>query len=141
MLQSISGIDVAEQVLVLCDLTDPDRNRDVHLADHWNDSTLAQCGITDGSYLTLHALGVAPDSGNTGSNFHDLLRSRKETKASAATAAAADARPVLQLVTEITPADANHSYNGVMFDVHTKSPFEVDLYSVHVGGMLGRVVR
>lgn len=139
MLQHISGIDVAEQVLVLCDLTDPDRNRDVLLAEHWNDSTLGQCGIVNGSFLTLHALGIAPDSGNTGSSFHDLLRTRRDTKAAAAPVES-DPRPMRELKTSIGPAEANHSYNGVMFDVHAKSPFEIDLYSVHVGGMLGRVV-
>jgi hypothetical protein len=30
-----------------------------------------------------------------------------------------------------------HSFNGVMFDVQAKSPHEVVISSVHVGGMLG----
>ena len=44
------------------------------------------------------------------------------------------------LNTKITAARANHSYNGVIFDVMCNGPFEVDLLSVSVGGMLGRVV-
>ncbi len=32
------------------------------------------------------------------------------------------------------------SYNGIIFDVSTNGPFEVDILSVSVAGMLGRVV-
>ncbi len=33
-----------------------------------------------------------------------------------------------------------YSYNGVIFDVESCGPFEVDLLSLSVAGMLGRVV-
>eukprot|EP01050_Picozoa_sp_SAG11_P013686 SAG11_NODE_1616_length_4577_cov_1.568781_6_plen_352_part_00 len=41
------------------------------------------------------------------------------------------------LRTSKPPQRAEHSYNGVMFDVQTKPPYEVLVNSLHVGGMLG----
>jgi hypothetical protein len=32
------------------------------------------------------------------------------------------------------------SYNGIIFDVECHGPFEVDVISVSIGGMLGRIV-
>jgi hypothetical protein len=41
--------------------------------------------------------------------------------------------------TEIAPADADHSYSGVVFDVEAKGSTEVAIDAVHVAGMLGEV--
>eukprot|EP01043_Picozoa_sp_COSAG02_P014531 COSAG02_NODE_601_length_19715_cov_445.701315_18_plen_441_part_00 len=41
------------------------------------------------------------------------------------------------LTTDKAPREAEHSFNGVMFDVEAKEPFEISVHSVHVGGMLG----
>ena len=41
--------------------------------------------------------------------------------------------------TPVTAAMADHSYNGILFDIEAKSPFEVDITSIFVGGMLGRL--
>lgn len=41
------------------------------------------------------------------------------------------------LTTEKTPREAEHSFNGVMFDIYAKEPYEISVHSVHVGGMLG----
>lgn len=39
----------------------------------------------------------------------------------------------------VTPARADHSFAGVIFDVHARSHHEVIVNSLFVGGMLGRV--
>lgn len=41
--------------------------------------------------------------------------------------------------TEIGPADADHSYSGIVFDVESKGSTEVVVDAIHVGGMLGEV--
>jgi hypothetical protein len=33
------------------------------------------------------------------------------------------------------------SYNGIVFDVECNGPFQIEIKSVFVAGMLGRVVR
>ncbi len=43
-------------------------------------------------------------------------------------------------MTEINLLHNGNSYNGVIFDVESHGPFEVDLVSVSIAGMLGRVV-
>ena len=60
--------------------------------------------------------------------LHRLHRQDRETEES------------YELTTSITAANADHSYNGIMFDVEARGPFEVYVISVSVGGMLGRVV-
>ena len=56
-LQELCGIDVPDQVLILCDLTDPDRNNDLLLSQDYTTIKLRDCGFKSGSVLTLHALG------------------------------------------------------------------------------------
>ncbi len=131
MLQNISGISAEAQVLILCDLTDPDRNNDVHLEDSMDDSTLFQCGLREDSTLTLHSSGIGVPRNAT--NF----RGKKNT---AIVPVVTDRRPLKLITTRIAPGEANHSYNGVIFNVSSKSPFEVHLFSVFIGGMLGRIV-
>ena len=133
LLRNVSQIEVENQVLILCDLSDPDRNNDVHLDHSKDDHTLFQCGIEQGSVLALHALGVSRD--HVG-HFGDLHKNKIVTDAVHCN----DRRPIQKLSTDITPDQANHSYNGIIFDVMSKSPFEVDITSLAVGGMLGRVV-
>lgn len=41
------------------------------------------------------------------------------------------------LTTDKSPGEAEHSFNGVMFNVQAKEPYEISINSVHVGGMLG----
>lgn len=121
----ITGIPLSSQVLILCDLTDPDRNRDVVLTgrDH---NTLFDCGIREDSFLTLHYLGAVRS-----------VRGRSETVESQPQLPAVE---TFSLSTPITAADADHSYNGIIFDVESKSPYESEMISVSVAGMLGRVV-
>lgn len=56
----IVGIAPTDQVLILCDLTDLDRNSDVLLMGK-DYMTLNECGIDNGSVLTLHALGLSAE--------------------------------------------------------------------------------
>lgn len=135
LLRDISHINVENQVLILCDLSDPDRNNDIHLDHSKDDHTLFQCGVEQGSVLALHALGISREQVG---HFEDLHKNNVVTDA---LHGGNDRRPVQSISTDITPGQANHSYNGIIFDVMSKSPFEVDISSVAVGGMLGRVVR
>ena len=59
-LHTVVSIAPSDQVLILCDLTDPERNSDILLTgrDH---SSLHDCGIQNGSVLTLHALGLSAE--------------------------------------------------------------------------------
>lgn len=58
-LASYTSIPPASQVLILCDLADPERNHDRLL--EFNNLTLNECGIRNNSVLTLHALGLAAE--------------------------------------------------------------------------------
>ena len=53
-LEEICGIPLKDQVLILCDLSDPDRNSDRLLQEN---ITLYQTGIRNKSVLTLHGNG------------------------------------------------------------------------------------
>ncbi len=46
---------------------------------------------------------------------------------------------VIQLATDVQPAQADHSFAGVVFDVATLSDWEATLRSFHVAGQLGTV--
>jgi hypothetical protein len=71
------------QFLILCDLTDPDRNHDVSLQGK-DFMSLRECGIRNGSTLTIHPVGMvrelrsamAASFGSAlGSRLHSALRS------------------------------------------------------------------
>jgi hypothetical protein len=126
MLQDISGIEMGNQVLILCDLTDADRNGDIHLDADRDEATLFQCGLRQGSVLTLHSVGITR---------HDIVHASRKPVPQYA-----DPRPKHYLSSQITPAAANHSYNGIIFSICSKSPYELDVFSFCVGGMLGRLV-
>jgi hypothetical protein len=95
-LQQIVGIPPESQVLILCDLSDPDRNNDQLLAgrDHL---TLRQCGIATGSVLTLHALGISAEQ-----------KQKMLTEAFSTKKLEVFDREVFALDTPITAAEANH---------------------------------
>jgi len=122
----ISGIPLVDQVLILCDLSDPDRNNDRLLVEN---ATLQQCGIKQDSVLTLHSIGMSSEK--TQKLTEEALRKLLEQ-----TSVDED---VHVLDTGITAAEANHSYNGIIFDVESAGAYEVSLRSVSVAGMLGRV--
>ena len=63
---------------------------------------------------------------------HDLM-----ALARARAASAVGERAIAE--TEIGPADADHSYSGIVFDVEAKGSTEVVIDAVHVAGMLGEV--
>jgi hypothetical protein len=96
-LEDIVGIPSQDQVLILCDLTDPDRNSDV-LLNGRDFLTLRQCQIKSGSTLTLHALGVSAEKKQQ--MTRDAL-AKKE-------ASDLDEKPRQILATPITAAEANH---------------------------------
>ena len=47
--------------------------------------------------------------------------------------------PLYTLTTRLGPKEADHSYNGIIFDVESKAPYEVVVTAVWVAGMLGNV--
>lgn len=126
-LEELSGITQPSQVLILCDLDDPDRNRDILLTGREYDS-LFDIGIRNGSYLTLHRVGAnrRPEEESSEANTTEEVSLHREDS--------------FTVSSRITAAMADHSYNGILFDIEAKSPFEVDITSIHAGGMLGRVV-
>ena len=56
-LATLTGIPVPDQVIILCDLNDVERNSDT-LLNGREYFSLRDCGIVNGSILTLHALGM-----------------------------------------------------------------------------------
>ena len=131
-LATLSEISKIDQVLILCDLTDAERNRDVLLAgrDHM---TLRDCGIKNGSVLTLHALGMSAEKKQLLAK--EALQKMKEKE----NRWADEKEEVHVLETHTAPHEANHSYNGIIFDIETTGAYEVDILSLSFGGMLGRV--
>jgi hypothetical protein len=128
-IERLTNISMADQVLILCDFTDVERNSDVHLIgrDHLS---LRECGIRNNSTLTVHALGISAENNMTNiSSSPSMKRARYEEET-----------PIKTLSTRITPARANHSYNGVIFDIESKGPSSVIINSISLGGMLGTVV-
>ena len=94
----IVGIPVSAQVLILCDLTDPDRNSD-RLLSGWEASTLRACGIRNGAVLTLHALGISAEQ---------KQKLTKDAWAKKDDGFDPYAAPRHTLPTYISAADANH---------------------------------
>eukprot|EP01035_Chromulina_nebulosa_P035963 gene35963-48374_t len=128
-LEQLVGISTESQVLILLDLTDPERNHDVLLIGRDHES-LRHCDIKNGSVLTLHALGLTAE------------RKQKLTKDAIykkTPLVDTNTEKTHSLITPIGPKEADHSFNGVIFDVMCKGPYEVDITSISIGGMLGRV--
>lgn len=129
-----TSIPKNSQVIILCDLSDKERNKDTVLMG-MDFLSLRDCGVKSGSTLTLHSLGMTTELKKK------ILQNKQAAEAAAVAAAAraADVEKKYTLATRKTAAEANHSYAGVIFDVHVKGPHEVDITSFAVGGMLGRV--
>ena len=136
-LEELTSIPTRDQVLILCDLTDVERNNDV-LLEGRDYMALRECNIKNNSVLTLHALGMSAEL------------KQKMMKEAMKKKAAAQALEMSNIVvkeemkkrtvsTKITAAMANHSYNGIIFDVQCNGPYELNLLSISIGGMLGRV--
>lgn len=97
-LADLVGIPLEQQVLILCDLTDVERNNDRLLTglDH---SSLRNCGIVSGSVLTLHALSMSAER---------RQKMAREALSNDNKKLSDDERPTYTLDTEITAAHANH---------------------------------
>lgn len=119
-LQQITEIPIRQQVLILLDLSDPDRNSDTVLED-MDHVSLRNAGIRNNSVLTLHSLGV--------------LKARSRS----IQCNGAEKEKILTLRTNIDARRADHSYNGIIFNISSKGPYEVTIKSIWLAGMLGRV--
>lgn len=128
-LSDLTGISFQDQVLILLDLSDPERNHDVLLIGRDHES-LRNCGIRNHSVLTLHALGLSAEL---------KQKMTREALIKKKPGAMLNTEPVYSLATTITAAQANHSFNGIIFDIMCKSPYEVDITSISIAGMLGRI--
>jgi hypothetical protein len=128
-LADLTGISHRDQVLILLDLSDPERNHDVLLIGRDHES-LRNCGIRNHSILTLHALGLSAELKQKMTRESLIKKKASEVL---------NTEPVYSLATTITAAQANHSFNGVIFDIMCKSPYEVDITSISIAGMLGRI--
>lgn len=97
-LADLIGIAIADQVLILCDLSDVERNSDKLLVgvDHMS---LRNCGITNGSVLTLHALGMSAER---------KQKMAREALSNANKKLSANEKPIYKLDTHIVPAEADH---------------------------------
>lgn len=100
-LMDIIGIPVQDQVLILCNLSDPDRNSDILLSGRDFD-TLRTCGIRNGSTLTLHALGISAELKQHLTK--QAMSAGKETRADP------NEKPRITLSTTIGAADADHRF-------------------------------
>ena len=126
---------VSHQVLQLLDersalerdFVDPDNRL---LEDDY--STLRELLFSQGCALSLHSLapGECPAADDEPG----------EPCLGAAVPPRLSAQATLHtLATAVAPSRADHSFAGVIFDVHARSEQELVVTGVHVGGMLGRV--
>jgi len=135
-LQDLTNIAIRDQVLILLDLTDPERNNDL-LLEGRDFMTLRDIGFKHGSVLTLHALGMPAELKQK--QTHEALKKKLEAERADKDMMLSEEERKRSLATTITAAQANHSYNGVIFDVQCNGPYELELLSLSIGGMLGRV--
>ena len=121
----LTKIPVEKQVLILCDMTDPDRNNDTLLN---RNTTLRYLGIKNGSVLTLHSISL--EETNITETRSEVLKKLFNPPID----------PDLTRVDTLIPAQhADHSYNGIIFDVKSTSNYKLEITSVHIAGMLGRI--
>jgi hypothetical protein len=121
-LEVLTQIPFHQQVLILLDLNDTDRNSD-RVLDDVDQVPLRNIGIGNLSTLTLHPLGF----------IHRINCDKK------ADTALCIHEHIHTLHTPISADRADHSYNGIIFDIKAKGPYEVAIKSIWVAGMLGRV--
>lgn len=132
-LSACTGIMPSGQVLILCDLSDPDRNSDVHLDSSYDSMTLRDCRFQNNSVFTLHALGLSNE------RAQQLQAEAQAKKMEAELAAEQANKHSIMLRTPVTSARADHSFNGIIFDIRSKDAHEVEVLSISLGGMLGRI--
>ena len=128
-----TGISPEVQVIILLDLTDPDGNRNQLLngQEHLN---LRDIGIRNNSVLTLHPLGITAEQQKR--KFDEATEKKNLVKKNAKSA---EVKTTTTLNTPVTSAAADHSYNGIVFDLRVKTAHEVAIHSFKIGGMLGRI--
>ena len=129
-IERVTNIAIRDQVLILLNLSDPERNSDVLLSGK-NHLTLRQCGICNNSVLTVHALGATAEK---------RIKMTEEVFSKPSHSDKLKQQPLQKLVTGISPAQANHSYNGIVFDIEARDINEIEIESIWLGGMLGPMV-
>ena len=127
-LEKMINIPVHLQVLILCDFTDVNRNNDILLSE--DEQSLRACGIQEGSVLTVHHL---VNSSSTVSNDNNNADSSGIISSTLP-------KDHYILSTDIDARYADHSYNGLIFDIRAQGSFEVEIHAICLAGMLGRIV-
>lgn len=116
------------------------------------DAAAAATGPTTAAETLAAALGAIPELKSDADPELIASSAREQTRAwlaaerqhradiarEDAALAAVEGDPELA-ETEVTPAEADHSYSGVVFDVEAKGSTEVIIDALHVGGMLGEI--
>lgn len=97
-LHQLVQIQPADQVLILLDLDDPDRNSDVLLTGR-DFQSLREIGIRNGSILSLHALGMSAEKQQL--MMKEVLSGGSEQK---------DLEVIHTLDTRVSAAEADHRY-------------------------------
>lgn len=125
-LASLVGINPTDQVLILCDLSDPERNSDKLLTGS-EFLSIGDCGIQNGSILTLHALGMSAERKQQITK--EALREKKPEEFYS--------EPIQTLTTEVTPALANHRYASIYAHHHSVVfHFSIGMYPVTMASFL-----
>ncbi len=146
-------------MLIRCELSDPDRNHDRVLVG--DELTLRQLGVRHQDTLTLHQLGGELMTGQgssrelesgQGSSQTQLLEPTKSVIAEenapnvnstgdyAPDLSTGDAN-AFTVSSRISANNADHSYNGLVFDIEALDAYEVEITGIALAGMLGRLVR
>lgn len=100
-LHELISIAPRNQVLILCDLSDPERNSDRVLSAGLDSLSLRECGIRSGAMLTLHALGM------TAERKQQIMQDAFNSKLTAVD----PNRQAFALDSHVSAADANHRYS------------------------------
>mmetsp|Transcript_22148 Transcript_22148/g.71727 ORF Transcript_22148/g.71727 Transcript_22148/m.71727 type:complete len:504 (-) Transcript_22148:1065-2576(-) len=159
-LSHLTGIAPKNQVLIYRDKSDKDGNSDELLDGE--DRLLGQL-VPNEALLTLHTVSGAAKLGTevTLTPEEQAVRRKRELEDAVewyttrlgkdktkfayetvrepvrAPEPAVVERPPCSVATIVPPARANHSFNGVAFDIESRGPYELTITSIHIGGMLG----
>lgn len=96
--------------------------------------SLRDIGIRDGSVLTIHPLGTNAEKLHIQNKIASLkIKDKYKPKIEP------NAPELHILETPVSPKEADHSYNGIIFDISVKGHRECEIVSLSLGGMLGRV--
>ena len=128
---NITGIPYMEQQVALVEEGERSVGGVMPMENEWR--TLREYGVRDGSVVK-----VQPSGGFSVEYTPGETTDKSQIENAPARVGASMLRKST-LATAILARQADHSYNGILFDVTTKGPYCVSITSISVAGMLGRV--